>query len=56
MPAGWDNVVSSMKGFSNCGMKVFEHPDFLGVSSDAYYLTQPFVGVLNDHASSIRWS
>jgi hypothetical protein len=56
MPSGWNDRISSFRGFSNCWTKIYEHSGFggaaLGYQGDTRYVGD----ALNDQTSSIRWS
>jgi hypothetical protein len=57
MPAGWNDVVSSAKAFSNCNHSVhFENSNFGGASIDCGAGCGFIGGALNDRTSSIRWN
>ena len=54
MPSGWNDVVSSFRGYNGCQLKVWEHENFggaaYGPSSAASSL-----GAMNDRASSVTF-
>lgn len=56
MPSGWNDVVSSFRGFSNCWVKIYENSNF-GGASFGYAGSSSFVGsAMNDRTSSVRYS
>lgn len=56
---GWDNRISSFRGFGNCGVKLFENTYFGGSAypGSGFYTQSSNVGVaMNDRASSVQFS
>jgi hypothetical protein len=55
MPAGWNDVISSFKSYSNCTSTIFENGNYGGASYTAVNST--YVGnAMNDRTSSIKGS
>lgn len=54
-PSGWNNVISSARGFGGCNRFYhYESPSFLGAVLRCSPTCYSF-GALNDHTSSWRW-
>lgn len=51
----WNDDFESIKGFNNCGMKVWEHRDFRGVTTNGFFFSLSDLGVLNDEGSSLAF-
>lgn len=57
MPAGWDNQVSSARGYQGCNNYIhFEHPDFGGAQINCDTGNKcATMGIMNDQTSSEKW-
>jgi len=56
MPSGWNDVVSSTRGFSNCNHnKIFENNNFGGAQQTCTPNCSS-LGAMNDKTSSRKWS
>jgi hypothetical protein len=51
----WNDDIGSVRGYSNCAMKLYEHANFGGVATP-WYTWAPHLGALQEEASSIRWT
>jgi hypothetical protein len=54
MPSGWNDVVSSYRGYQACQLKIWEHQNNAGASYGPD-LNAPTVGAMNDRASSVTF-
>lgn len=52
----WNDDFESIKGFNNCAMKVWEHRDFKGASTDRFWFSKRDLGVLNNEGSSLEFT
>lgn len=52
VPAGWDNVISSFRGFSVCWTRIWEHPNRVGASFGFAPDTSYVGDAMNDRTSS----
>ena len=50
----WNDDFESFRGGNNCFMRVWEHRDFLGVSTD-WHFERSDLGVLNDEGSALAF-
>lgn len=56
VPSGWDNIISSFRGFSNCWTRIWENPNRTG-SSFGFTSESSYVGdAMNDRTSSYDMS
>ncbi|GAA4972185.1 hypothetical protein [Actinoplanes utahensis] len=55
MPSGWNDRVSSNLTYANCWVNYWEHNNHTG-SSTGYAGSRNNLGVMNNQASSERWS
>jgi hypothetical protein len=57
MPAGWDNIISSSRSFSQCNHSWhFENPNFSGAVVDCGSQCDWLGDAMNDRTSSIFWT
>jgi hypothetical protein len=56
MPGGWNDKISSFRGYAGCWTKIFEHSGFGGASLGYQADTSYVGGAMNDKTSSIRFS
>ncbi len=55
MPSGWNDRVSSFKGYGTCKIKLFSNPGY-GGSTFGPYASASSIGSMNDEASSYQAS
>jgi hypothetical protein len=56
MPSGWDNVVSSTRGFSNCNSNIlWENTNFTGAQVTCHPDCSNVGPAMNDRTSSRQW-
>jgi hypothetical protein len=55
MPSGWNDVVSSHRGYANCWARLYEHSNYGGALLD-YAGSRSSLGAMNDKTSSVRYS
>jgi hypothetical protein len=56
MPSGWDNRVSSARGFSNCNYYYHYQNTAYGGTSIACHTECASMGTLDNDTSSERWT
>jgi hypothetical protein len=56
MPAGWDNLLSSVKLYANCWEEEYEHTSYNGASLTYHGNRSSLGAAMDNRTSSVRWS